>query len=291
MANKIIQWSTSGNSFYISDKEAFIELLPHFFKTKNFNSFVRQLNMYGFHKVKGMNDQEFKHPFFRKGHSEYLCYIKRRYANTNSNIKMDAKESDISPSKYFDLRQQFNFLTEKVDNSTKEIERLNEENTKLHVICREVVLDSQKSLQKALVLLFSVLNNASPELSNSLKAYLQRLNIDLNQLMPLIRTVEIEHLIEQNILNKIFRTDNCRSIIDSLLGVLTKHFDQQKSTEETEKLKNLLLKQAYSEINQRLVVPTITHKLALNVMDEVVETCANSTVKKDERFEEFFQNN
>ena len=291
MASKIIQWNPTGNSFYITEKEGFIELLPHYFKTKNFNSFVRQLNMYGFHKVKGMHDQEFKHPFFRRGHNEYLCYIKRRYSNGHNSAKLDVKDSDISPSKYFDLRQQFNFLTEKVEHSGKEVEKLTEENTKLHVMCRELVIDGQKSLQKALVLLFSLLGRSSGGLDREIEAHLQKLHIDVDELMFLIQTVEIEHLIEQNLLNKIFRTDNCRNIIDSLLGVLTKHIDQQKKVDETERFKNLLLKQAYGEINQRLVVPTISHKLTLNVMDEVVETCAHSSAKRSECIDEFFQNN
>lgn len=247
--------------------------------------------MYGFHKVKGLHDQEFKHPFFRRGHSEYLCHIKRRYSHNQANMKTEARDVDVSPSKYFDLRQQFNFLTEKVDNSTKEIERLNEENGKLHVICRELVIDNQKSLQKSLILLFSLLSQTNDLLNRDLQAHLNRLNIDLDELMPIIQTVELEHLIEQNLLNKMFKTDNCRNIIDSLLGVLARHLNQQKASENIERIKQMLLKKAYYEINHRLVVPTITHKLTLNVMDEVVETCDHSTAKKSECYDEFFQIN
>lgn len=247
--------------------------------------------MYGFHKVKGLHDQEFKHPFFRKGHSEYLCYIKRRYSNTQTSAKTEIKDADISPLKYFDLRQQFNFLTEKVDNSTKEIDRLSDENTKLHVRCRELTLDNQKSLQKSLVLLFSLLGQNKELLIRDMQTHLHKLNINMGEVMPIIQTFEIEDLIEQNLLNNVFNTDNSRNIVDSLLGVLGKHLNQRKALENIEAIKQLLLKQAYSEINQRLVVPTITHKLALNVMDEVVETCDHSTAKKSECFDEYFHAN
>lgn len=49
----IICWCNSGKSFAIVDQIKFCQdLLPIFFKHSNFTSFVRQLNMYNFHKVK-----------------------------------------------------------------------------------------------------------------------------------------------------------------------------------------------------------------------------------------------
>lgn len=245
--------------------------------------------MYGFHKVKGIHDQEFKHPFFRKGHGEYLGYIKRRYSHGKGNQKIDARDGDVSPSRYFELRQQFNVLSEKVDNSSKEIERLNDENLRLHVTCRELIMDNKKSLQKSLLLLFSVLGEPNELLNRDLEAHLYQLNISIDDLKALIQTVELEHLIDQNLLNKIFRTESCRNIIDSLLSVLNKHMNNHKISDNAERTKQLISKRVYNEINQRLIVPTITNKLALNVMEEVVETCTNSSLKKSDCFDEIFQ--
>lgn len=48
----LIRWTEDGTSFIVPSSEKFgKELLPRFFKHSNFGSFVRQLNMYGFHKV------------------------------------------------------------------------------------------------------------------------------------------------------------------------------------------------------------------------------------------------
>ena len=50
--DSLIRWTVSGTSFVVPSSEKFgKELLPRFFKHSNFGSFVRQLNMYGFHKV------------------------------------------------------------------------------------------------------------------------------------------------------------------------------------------------------------------------------------------------
>lgn len=50
--NHLIRWTDDGTSFIVPSSEKFgRELLPRFFKHSNFGSFVRQLNMYGFHKV------------------------------------------------------------------------------------------------------------------------------------------------------------------------------------------------------------------------------------------------
>ncbi|KAJ7172727.1 transcription factor Hsf1 [Mycena filopes] len=88
--NHLIQWSTSGDTFLVFDQERFArEVLPHWFKHQNFASFVRQLNMYGFHKIphlqqgvlKGTTDADhwnFIHEKFRRDQPDLLHFIQRK---------------------------------------------------------------------------------------------------------------------------------------------------------------------------------------------------------------------
>jgi hypothetical protein len=49
----VVAWSETGDSFIVKDHTRFSEeVIPSYFKHSKFSSFVRQLNFYGFRKVK-----------------------------------------------------------------------------------------------------------------------------------------------------------------------------------------------------------------------------------------------
>ncbi|KKA26684.1 hypothetical protein TD95_001638 [Thielaviopsis punctulata] len=84
----LISWSSSADSFVMSPSADFSKVLSQYFKHTNISSFVRQLNMYGFHKVSDVfhtsNPEsalwEFKHGGgnFKRGDLVGLREIKRR---------------------------------------------------------------------------------------------------------------------------------------------------------------------------------------------------------------------
>ncbi|KAI9373968.1 HSF-type DNA-binding-domain-containing protein [Aspergillus egyptiacus] len=84
----LISWSNTNDSFVMSPTSEFSKVLAQYFKHTNISSFVRQLNMYGFHKVSdvfhtGSPDSalwEFKHGNgnFKRGDLVGLREIKRR---------------------------------------------------------------------------------------------------------------------------------------------------------------------------------------------------------------------
>lgn len=110
--DSIIWWHANKTSFFVAPNEDFTKVLSHYFKHANVASFIRQLNMYGFHKVSdsvngdidsdtssaplsrkgsassncGGSVWEFRHATgtFRQGNIEGLGLIKRRSFRTNT---------------------------------------------------------------------------------------------------------------------------------------------------------------------------------------------------------------
>ncbi|KXL49090.1 hypothetical protein M433DRAFT_483818 [Acidomyces richmondensis BFW] len=90
----LIRWSDNGRSFIVLDEDEFARtLIPELFKHNNYASFVRQLNMYGFHKTVNITDGSLRqsekarkglkppsmywHPYFRKNRPDLLWLIQK----------------------------------------------------------------------------------------------------------------------------------------------------------------------------------------------------------------------
>jgi hypothetical protein len=81
-------WADDGKTFFVKQPKVFAEeYLPKYFRHKNFSSFVRQLNFYGFRKLRNdasKSDEEelkwwqFKHEKFLKGQRHLLGTILRK---------------------------------------------------------------------------------------------------------------------------------------------------------------------------------------------------------------------
>jgi len=136
----LICWSIEGKSFIIKDQTEFAKsLLPYYYKHSNMASFVRQLNMYDFHKVmnveagglRGERDEvEFAHPYFERGQDHLLEQIKRKVSLTTRGVNQN-QLVPVNTEKVTEVLSEVSILKNRQEDLDEKLQHMRNENSQL----------------------------------------------------------------------------------------------------------------------------------------------------------------
>ncbi|XP_065051315.1 heat shock factor protein 5-like [Rhopilema esculentum] len=223
-----IRWSPDGRSLVISDIETFkdqvLETDDEMFKTKNFASFVRQLNLYGFRKLQINNakgdptvDMHFEHPNFRRDRPDLIALVHRTCNSAKKRALIRSMHESYSPKRLrFESESSVSIVSPLVDRQNEMATPLSEEKPSLKSM-RYDYYDSSKS----------ILTNQNAELYADFKAPLinQSGSQEHDYAIPIFGGFNCEPLDERRLYSFLDRQFNDEIVVvQALLSLSTQHF-------------------------------------------------------------------
>ena len=165
---EIIYWNKEGGGIIIADVNQFSSMiLPKYYNHNKYSSFVRQLNLYGFHKSKGVikEGDGYEHDKLNKNSTieDIKQILKKKKKNYLMNYlykeSKDNFNNNILEQKNYDDENILNFFIEQNENSIKNIVELKKEIEKLENQNRNLYDELQLYKNGSNIILKNIIKN------------------------------------------------------------------------------------------------------------------------------------
>ena len=224
----MVRWGDNGDSFVITDIEKFIKILPNYFKTRNYASFVRQLNMYDFFKVKGgKNHQEFKHTHFRRNYYKELAYIKRKsvHKSLNDLEPLIDEQSEVDDN----VQDKLEAVRKSLDIVTAQNKNLIDANKEMISRLYNFKGEYEVRIKKLFFVFMVLVHNYDDELLLALRIPLEKLNINLAGLSADRSGADASRYVEALCRKMVAQDMDNHKLLDELMEVFFTYFESKGS--------------------------------------------------------------
>ncbi|AEO71465.1 uncharacterized protein THITE_2123849 [Thermothielavioides terrestris NRRL 8126] len=208
----LISWTANSDSFVIQPSHEFSRVLAQYFKHTNISSFVRQLNMYGFHKVSdvfahGTPDStmwEFKHGNgnFKRGDMVGLREIRRRASRhalvhrEYNNQKAPSSQPGTPAEPMAPMQDASNPRLSNIEHTLFELStrlQRQEENAQYMQVKHQAIMDTVARLLQFNQDLSRAVLALAPSPDNPIHRDVSALQSEVQRQMDLFRTLEEPH--------------------------------------------------------------------------------------------------